>query len=80
MIFVRLERKEGRGIVKNNQIKALDEIYDIVKRNFGYCVAVNIFVNSEGIECNAIQRPFTIGCTMQMIDGAWLPMRRDVNE
>lgn len=52
--------------------EAINEIYDIVKELYGDCVAVEILVNSEGIEVKTCERPFTKNYTMQTINGEWL--------
>lgn len=58
-----------------NKKQALEQIYKLVKEFYGDCVSVDIFVNTEGIECNATEKPFVIDCAMQTINGEWLERR-----
>lgn len=47
-------------------------IYEQVKKLYGDCVSVNIFINCEGIEVTPKSKPFTIGTSMQRINGEFL--------
>lgn len=57
---------------ENEQKQVLEQIYELVKEFYGDCVSVDIFVNSEGIECNTTEKPFTIENSMRTISGKWL--------
>ena len=57
--------------------EVLNEIYDLIKEEYGDCVSVTIHVNCEGINCEADERPFVWGNTsMRTINGEWLEQRR----
>lgn len=59
----------------NNAV--LNEIYELIKEEYGDCVSVNIFVNCEGIKCEVDERPFVWGNTsMRTINGKWLEQRK----
>ncbi len=54
----------------------LNEIYELIKEEYGDCVSVTIHVNCEGIKCEADEKPFTLGDTsMRTINGKWLERR-----
>lgn len=55
-----------------NKKQALEQIYELVKEFYGDCVSVSIFINSEGIECDVTEKPFTIANSMRTISGKWL--------
>ena len=57
--------------------KSLEQIYSIVRELYGDCVAVKIVVNCEGLEVNAVEKPFTKGCSMRTINGEWLERKEE---
>lgn len=61
----------------NDRKKALNKIYDLIKEHYGDCTSVNVFVNCEGIEVTAVEKPFTINETMRTINGKWLEKKED---
>ena len=52
--------------------EALEKIDKIIRDVYGDSVFVQITVNSEGILCTSDERPYTIGCSMQTLNGNWL--------
>lgn len=63
--------------MNDNRKEILNEIYDLIKEEYGDCVSVKIFVNCEGINCEADERPFVWGNTsMRTINGKWLEQRK----
>lgn len=58
-----------------NRTEATNVIYDFVKEFWGENTAVNISVNCCGIDATTIEKPFTIGCVVRTINGAWLPRK-----
>lgn len=53
--------------------EAVEKIHEIIKKQFGDGVSVNIFVNSEGIDCKVNYKPYpSLGCSMRNINGEWL--------
>lgn len=59
--------------------EALEQIFEIVKKNYGDCIAVDIHINCEGITCKAAEMPFTIDKAMMTINGEWLERRVSEN-
>lgn len=59
--------------------KALEQIYETIKKLYGDCLAVEIFVNCEGIRVATTEMPFTIGCSMRTLNGNWLKRKEDDN-
>ena len=55
--------------------EALNKIYDIVKEAYGDCLKVFLAIDTDGIECTADARPFTVDCLMRTINGKWLEKR-----
>lgn len=59
--------------------EALEQIYNIVKKLYGDCLAVEIMVNCDGIKVTTTERPFTMKCSMRTINGNWLKRKEDYN-
>lgn len=60
--------------------EAVEKIHEIIKEQFGDGVSVNIFVNSEGINCNVNYKPYpSRGCSMRNINGEWLEKQEKLN-
>lgn len=55
--------------------EAQNKIYDIVKEAYGDCLKVLLVIDTDGIECTADARPFTVDCSMRTINGQWLEKR-----
>lgn len=55
----------------------LNEIYNTIKELYGNCTAVEILVNSEGIEVKTYERPFTKNYSMRTLNGEWLEKKEE---
>lgn len=61
--------------VFKSETDVLNAIHKLLKEWYGDSVMVNIFVNSEGMECTTKTKPFSVGYSMRTINGRWLPRK-----
>jgi hypothetical protein len=50
----------------------LDEIHALIKKLYGNCTSVTIFVNCEGLTAQPVTKRGLTECSMRTIDGNWI--------